>query len=136
MSKFDVLKEIGKNVLDEKAEDVALFFKELIRELFRPNSTIDDIKSYVNPHIDKIIREQTQQGLIYSAGKFRITKVDEEHFALAYEMYFVDKNGKYRQVSNLSPAMEVRNLSVNLQKDLMVHRIISFEIDEPKELSI
>lgn len=126
--------DLMKTVLDDKYIEAEKIFKEIIKDLFRPNKTIDDIKNSANPHLDKIILEQKKKGLLYEAGKFRIAKADTEHFILAFELYFIDVKNKYHQISNSSPLMNINNLSSELRGDLNTHRIISFEVDDPEDV--
>lgn len=105
---------------------------ETIKELLHPNMALQDIASECSPHMDNIIRKYQQQGLVYSAGKFKIVYVDEVHFAVGFELYFQNAEKKWQQVSDLSKKIKARSyLTENAWNELYQKRIITYDVQAP-----
>ena len=105
--------------------------KEFFNELFHPNMTIEKIAEVAAPRLDDLIEQNEENGLKYAAGKFKIEYVDEDHFALAFEMYFKDAEGKWYKSGGNSEPREAELLDIGSWKTLQTLKAVEFPINAP-----
>lgn len=119
---------ITKKSLELVVENVRNFFNDLLS----PNMTIEDIAEVASTRLDDVIRQHVASGLTYSAGKFRVNFVDDEHFRLEFEMYFQDADGKWHKLANESEPRDIKLLEIGAQKTVKVLQSIEFPIKAPE----
>ena len=56
---------------------------DTLKEIFRPNMSLDEVAEKYSPIIDDIIKKYEKEGVKFSAGKFKIGCVDEKNFRSA-----------------------------------------------------
>ena len=121
--------------LDKKSIDMAVeSVKDFFKNLLNPNMTLEDIADVASPRLDELIQKHEADGLAYSAGKFHIKYADEKHFQLEFEMYFKDKDGKWRKVANESELRELKLLEEGASRTLEKLKVITFPIEPPENL--
>lgn len=123
---FDTAKS-GKNIIGTAVEAAKDFFHELIS----PNMTIEKIAEVAAPRLDDVIEENEENGLKYSAGKFKVEYVDEHHFSMAFEMYFKDAEGKWYKSAGTSDPRQAELLDVGSWKTLQTLKAVEFPISAP-----
>lgn len=124
----EVVKEnLTKENLDLVVEKVKDFFKNLLN----PNMTLDDIADVASPRLDEIIIKNNEKGLEYSAGKFTIKFVDDEHFQLSFEMYFKDGEGKWHKAANESELRDIKLLHKDAAESLKKRKEVTYPIEAP-----
>ena len=119
--------EINQEAINTIVEMVKKFFKDLIK----PDMTIEKIAEIASPQLDKIIKQNEEQGLKYSAGKFKIEYADDAHFTLEFEMYFKDDAGKWYKASNKSELRDAELIEPSSWKTLKALKVIEFPIGAP-----
>ena len=119
----------SKNIVGTVVEAAKDFFNELIY----PNMTIEKIAEIAAPRLDDLIEKNEANGLKYSAGKFKIEHVDDEHFALAFEMYFKDAEGKWYKSGGNSDPREAKLLDAGSWKTLQTLKAVEFPINAPSK---
>ncbi len=117
----------GKNIVGTAVEAAKDFFHELVS----PNMTIEKIAEVAAPRLDEVIEENEEKGLKYSAGKFKVGYVDEEHFSMAFEMYFKDAEGKWYKSAGTSDPREAELLDFGSWKTLQTLKAVEFPITAP-----
>lgn len=117
----------GKQVVSSLFEST----KEFLNELVHPNMTIEKIAEVATPRLDDIIEDNEENGLKYAAGKFKVAYLDDEHFGLAFEMYFKDANGKWFKTDGASEPRDAELLDVGSWKTLQVLKSVEFPISAP-----
>lgn len=126
--------------MDKKKEGLAIAFEafmETVKELFRPNMSLEDIASKCSPQMDKIILDQKNKGLSFTAGKFKIVCADDSSFCVGYEMYFQDADKKWHQITDLSKKILAKNyLSQEAWLELKQKKINSYDIASPIDKEI
>ena len=105
--------------------------KDFFHELVYPNMTIEKIAEVAAPRLDEMIEENEEKGLKYSAGKFKIEYVDEEHFTMAFEMYFKDADGKWYKSASASDPRGAELLDIGSWKTLQALKTVEFPINAP-----
>ncbi len=81
---------------------------EILKEIFRPNMSVEEVVEKYSPSLDEIILKYEKEGVKFSAGKFKITPLENDTFALGYEIYFKDGDGKWSKVANVSQPMDAK----------------------------
>lgn len=119
---------ITKKSLELVVEDVKNFFDNLLS----PNMTIEDTAEVASLRLDEIIRKNVENGLTYSAGKFRVNFVDDNHFNLEFEMYFQDADKKWHKLANTSEPRDMKLLEIGAQKTVKALQTIEFPISAPE----
>lgn len=119
---------ITKKSLELVVEDVKNFFDNLLS----PNMTIEDTAEVASMRLDEIIRKNVARGLTYSAGKFRVNFVDDDHFSLEFEMYFQDEDKKWHKLANTSEPRDMKLLEIGAQKTVKALQTIEFPISAPE----
>lgn len=119
----------SKNIVGTVVEAAKDFFNELIY----PNMTIEKIAEIAAPRLDDLIEKNEANGLKYSAGKFKIEHVDDEHFALAFEMYFKDAEGKWYKSGGKSDPREAKLMDIGSWKTLQTLKAVEFPINAPSK---
>ncbi|MBO4401127.1 MAG: hypothetical protein J5809_04710 [Selenomonadaceae bacterium] len=118
---------ITKKSLEMVVENVKNFFNDLLS----PNMTIEDVADVASMRLDEIIRKNVENGLTYSAGKFRVNFVDDEHFNLEFEMYFQDADKKWHKLANASEPRDIKLLEIGAQKTVKALQTIEFPVNAP-----
>lgn len=118
---------ITKKSLEMVVENVKNFFNDLLS----PNMTIEDVADVASMRLDEIIRKNVENGLTYSAGKFRVNFVDDEHFNLEFEMYFQDADKKWHKLANVSEPRDIKLLEIGAQKTVKALQTIEFPVNAP-----
>lgn len=119
---------ITKKSLELVVEDVKNFFDNLLS----PNMTIEDTAEVASTRLDEVIRKNVALGLTYSAGKFRVNFVDDDHFNLEFEMYFQDEDKKWHKLANTSEPRDMKLLEIGAQKTVKALQTIEFPISAPE----
>ena len=119
--------EINQEAINTIVEMVKKFFKDLIK----PDMTIEKIAEIASPQLDKIIEQNEEKGLKYSAGKFKIEYADDTHFTLEFEMYFKDDAGKWYKAANKSELRDAELIEPSSWKTLKALKVIEFPIGAP-----
>ena len=114
--------------LELVVENVKNFFDNLLS----PNMTIEDTAEVASMRLDEIIRKNVALGLTYSAGKFRVNFVDDNHFNLEFEMYFQDEDKKWHKLANTSEPRDIKLLEIGAQKTVKALKTIEFPISAPE----
>lgn len=105
---------------------------EALKEIFRPNMSLDDVAEKYSPNIDDIIVRYEKEGVKFSAGKFKIACLDKDSFVLSFELYFQDKNKKWSKVAKSSTPMEAKTwLSSTAWLELKNIGEKVFDVDAP-----
>ena len=105
---------------------------ETLKELFRPNMSLNDIAEKYSPRIDEIILQNQKEGFTYTAGKFKIVFVRKNIFCLKFELYFQDVNKKWHKVANSSEAMNAEIwLSPEARLELQNIKEKVFDVESP-----
>lgn len=78
---------------------------DTLKEIFRPNMSLDEVAEKYSPIIDDIIKKYEKEGVKFSAGKFKISCVDEKNFNLGFELYFQDDKKDWSKVAKSSNPM-------------------------------
>ena len=117
----------SKNIVGTAVEAAKDFFHELVY----PNMTIEKIAEVAAPRLDEVIKQNEDKGLKYSAGKFKIEYADEEHFSMAFEMYFKDAEGKWYKSAGTSDPRDAELLDVGSWKTLQALKAVEFPINAP-----
>ena len=107
--------------------------KEFFNELLHPNMTIEKIAEVAAPGLDDLIEKNEANGLKYTAGKFKIEYVDDEHFVLAFEMYFKDAEGKWYKSGGNSEPRDAKLLDIGSWKTLQTLKAVEFPINAPSK---
>ncbi|MBQ9478745.1 MAG: hypothetical protein IJU71_04245 [Selenomonadaceae bacterium] len=107
--------------------------KEFFNELLHPNMTIEKISEIAAPRLDDLIEQNEENGLKYAAGKFKVGYVDEEHFAMAFEMYFKDADGKWYKSNGNSDPRDAKLLDIGSWKTLQTLKSVEFPITAPEQ---
>ncbi len=76
-----------------------------LKEIFRPNMSLDEVAETYSPIIDDIIKKYEKENVTFSAGKFKISRVDEKKFNLGFELYFQDAEKNWSKVAKTSNPM-------------------------------
>lgn len=118
---------ITKKSLEMVVENVKNFFNDLLS----PNMTIEDVADVASMRLDEIIRKNVENGLTYSAGKFRVNFVDDEHFNLEFEIYFQDADKKWHKLANTSEPRDMKLLEIGAQKTVKALQTIEFPVNAP-----
>ena len=116
----------------EKAAELLEAAKNFFVDLFRPDMTLEKIAEVVSPRLDDTIKKYESRGLKYSAGKFSIKYADEKHFALDFEMYFQDEEGKWHKCANESEPRDAMLLEDGAWKTIQALKVITFPIEKPR----
>ena len=126
----DVVKE---NLTKENVAMAVELVKDFFKNLLNPNMTLDDIADVASPRLDEIILKNNEKGLKYSAGKFTIKFIDDEHFQLEFEMYFTDKEGKWHKAANESELRDLKLLKEDAAESLKKRKAVTYPIESPLE---
>ena len=105
--------------------------KQYFHDLIKPDMTIDKIAEVASPNLDKIIKKNEEQGLKYSAGKFKIEYVNDKQFTLEFEMYFKDEAGKWYKAANKSEPRDAELIEPSSWKTLKALKVVEFPIGAP-----
>ncbi len=120
--------------LDKKSvEMVVETVKDFFKNLLKPDMTLDTIAEVASPRLDEIISKNEEKGLKYSAGKFTVKCLDEDHFGLEFEMYFKDADGKWYKTGNESEPRDSELLDPKAWQTLQSLKVITFPIENSKE---
>ncbi len=120
--------------LDKKSvEPVVEKIKDFFKDLLKPNMTLEKIAEVASPRLDEIISKNEEKGLKYSAGKFNVKCLDDEHFGLEFEMYFKDSEGKWYTTGNESEPRKAELLDPKVWQTLQSLKVITFPIENSKE---
>lgn len=117
----------GKNIALTAVDAAKDFFHELVY----PNMTIEKIAEVAAPRLDDVIEENEEKGFKYSAGKFKIEYADEQHFTMAFEMYFKDAEGKWYKSAGVSDPRGAELLDIGSWKTLQALKAVEFPISAP-----
>ena len=105
--------------------------KQYFHDIIKPDMTIDKIAEVASPNLDKIIRKNEEQGLKYSAGKFKIEYLNDKQFTLEFEMYFKDEAGKWYKAANKSEPRDAELIEPSSWKTLKALKVMEFPIGAP-----
>lgn len=106
---------------------------EALKEIFKPNMSLDDVAEKYSPHIDDIIIKYEKKDVKFSAGKFKIACLDKDSFVLSFELYFQDKNKKWSKIAKSSAPMEAKTwLSTSAWLELQNVKEKIFDVDAPE----
>ena len=105
--------------------------KQYFHDIIKPDMTIDKIAEVASPNLDKIIRKNEEQGLKYSAGKFKIEYLNDKQFTLEFEMYFKDEAGKWYKAANKSEPRDAELIEPSSWKTLKALKVVEFPIGAP-----
>ena len=119
--------EINADTLNAIIEMVKKYFKDLIK----PDMTIEKLAEVASPQLDKIIQKNEEQGLKYSAGKFKIEYLNDKQFTLEFEMYFKDEAGKWYKAANKSEPRDAELIEPSSWKTLKALKVVEFPIGAP-----
>ena len=120
---------LNTETLNTIIETVKKFFQDLIK----PDMTIDKIAEVASPSLDKIIKDNEEKGLNYSAGKFRIEYINDKQFTLEFEMYFKDEAGKWYKAANKSEPRSSELIEPSSWKTLKALKVVEFPIGAPAD---
>ncbi|MBR1397848.1 MAG: hypothetical protein IJ563_09995 [Selenomonadaceae bacterium] len=120
---------VNADDLNKIIETVKKFFHDLIK----PDMTIEKLAEVASPKLDDIIKKNAEKGLKYSAGKFKIIYLDDEHFALEFEMYFKDEAGKWYKAANKSEPRNAELIEPGSWKTLKALKVVEFPIGAPND---
>ena len=119
-----------------KTEGKNIFFDaafESLKEMFRPNMSLEEIAEDYSEEIDKIILEEIKSGTTFIAGKFKILSVGKNDFALNVELYFKDSGGKWIKRAKTSSPMSSQDwLSEDARKILDAEKEKIFDVEAPE----
>lgn len=118
---------ITKESVTMAVETVKDFFKDILR----PNMELEDIKQITFPRFHKLIKSYEKKGYDYGGGKFYVKCIDDEHFQLAFEMYFRDEEERWHKVDNESELRDITLLEDSLIKTMKSLKVVEFAIDAP-----
>ncbi len=119
---------INTDTLNTIVEMVKKFFQDLIK----PDMTIEKLAEVASPQLDNIIKKNAEKGLNYANGKFKIRYLNDEHFALEFEMYFKDEAGKWYKAANESEPRKAELMEPSAWKTLKALKVVEFPIGAPK----
>lgn len=120
------VKNEGKNIFFDAAFDA-------LKEMLRPNMSLEEIAEDYSDNIDEIILEEEKTGTKFAAGKFKILSVGKENFALEVELYFKDKDGKWIKRQKTSAPMSSKDwLSADAKKILDAEKEKIFDVEAPE----
>ena len=106
---------------------------EALKEIFRPNMSLENVAEKYSPTIDDIIVKYEKEGVKFSAGKFKIACLGKDSFVLSFELYFQDKNKKWSKVAKSSTPMEAKTwLSSEAWLELKNIKEKVFDVDAPE----
>jgi hypothetical protein len=123
---------ITKQTMDNAFEQVKEQVKDFFKNLLNPNMKIEDIADVVSSRLDPVIIANEKKGLHYSAGKFYIKSVDDEHFQLEFEMFFKDDDDKWHKLANASELRDIKLLEEGAAKTIQKLKVIEFPINAPE----
>ena len=118
---------VNADTISTIIEMVTKYFKDLIN----PNMTIEKLAEVASPQLDKIIQKNEEQGLKYSAGKFKIEYLNDKQFTLEFEMYFKDEAGKWYKAANKSEPRSAELIEPSSWKTLKALKVVEFPIGAP-----
>ena len=119
------MKTEGKNIFFDAAF-------ESLKEIFRPNMSLEEIAEDYSDNIDEIILAEEKNGTKFSAGKFKILSVGKNDFALNVELYFKDSDGKWIKRAKTSSPMSAQDwLSEDARKILDAEKEKIFDVEAP-----
>ena len=118
---------ITKESIAMAVETVKDFFKDLLR----PNMELEDIKQITFPRFHELIKKYEKDGCAYGGGKLYVKFIDDEHFQLAFEMYFRDEEERWHKVDNESELRDIKLLEESLIKTLKSLKTVEFAIETP-----
>lgn len=126
---MDIVKTQGLQFLIDAAFDA-------VKEIFRPNMSLDDVAEKYSPIIDEIIEKQEKNGVKFCAGKFKIAQVYEKNFNLNFELYFQDEAKKWSKIAKTSGAMDAKTwLSPEGWLELKNIKEKIFDVDAPESVA-
>ena len=106
---------------------------DTLKEIFRPNMSLDEVAENYSPIIDDIIKKYEKEGVKFSAGKFKISCVDEKNFNLGFELYFQDDKKNWSKVAKTSNPMDAKEwLSAEGWQELQSVKEKVFDVEAPK----
>ena len=104
-----------------------------LKEIFRPNMSLDEVAENYSPIIDDIIKKYEKEGVTFSAGKFKIGCVDEKNFNLGFELYFQDDQKNWSKVAKTSNPMDAQEwLSPEAWQELQSVKEKVYDVEAPK----
>lgn len=122
----NTVKTEGKNIFFDAAFDA-------LKEMLRPNMSLEEIAEDYSDNIDEIIIAEEKNGTKFNAGKFKILSVGKNNFALEVELYFKDKGGKWIKRAKTSSPMSAEDwLSEDARKILDAEKEKIFDVEPPE----
>lgn len=106
---------------------------DTLKEIFRPNMSLDEVAENYSPIIDDIIIKYEKEGVKFSAGKFKISCVDEKNFNLGFELYFQDDKKNWSKVAKTSNHIDAKDwLSAEGWQELKSVKEKVYDVEAPK----
>lgn len=68
--------------------------------------SLEEVNEKYSPKLKNIVEQYQSEGLSYQAGRFKIIYLDDKTFALNFELYFTDSDGKWLNAENTSSALD------------------------------
>ncbi len=104
-----------------------------LEQMLRPNMSLDEVAEKLSPRVDNIITKHINEGNKYAAGKFKIFAEENEKFAVNFELYFKDTDGKWLKVTSNSQALDAKEwLSPEAINELQEAREKVYDITAPE----
>lgn len=90
-----------------------------VTKSFSKNMSLEEVTEKYSPKLKNIVEQYRNEGLAYQAGRFKIIHLDDESFALNFDLYFTDSDGKWINAENTSSALDSKTwLSPSARIDL------------------
>lgn len=81
--------------------------------------SLEEVTEKYSPKLKSIVEQYQNEDLTYQAGRFKIIHLDDESFALNFDLYFTDSDGKWINAENTSSALDSKTwLSPSARIDL------------------
>lgn len=133
-NKVNVSKEI-LDLLNTDIKDLPNVLSQKLDKLLITKMDLDEIKNIYTTPLDKIIiRHEKETNNKFISGEFKVLYLDENHYEVAYDLYFQNENEKWIKMSSKSnPISSERRLKPEAIEELKREKCITYEINSPSE---
>ena len=113
--------------------EIANAVTETFNRALCPKMDLDEIKNiYTNPLDKIIIRHEKESNNKFISGEFKVSFLDDNHFEVAYDLYFQNINEKWIKMSSKSqPISSDKKLKPEAIEELKKEKCIIYEIEHP-----
>ena len=113
--------------------EIANAVTETFNRALCPKMDLDEIKNIYTRPLDKIIiRHEKETNNKFISGEFKISYLDDNHYEVAYDLYFQNINEKWIKMSSKSkPINSEKKLKPEAIEELKKEKCVIYEINQP-----